>query len=106
VTQQNSSASEEMAATSEELASQAEQLQETIAYFRIDQSDTRTRKAPATAVHHTPVIQHLPSKTKREPTLSKPKATAAKPNGKAKGVKLNLESGNPADDLDSHYVQF
>jgi methyl-accepting chemotaxis protein len=101
VTQQNSSASEEMAATSEELASQAEQLQDTIAYFRVEQSDGRARKAPP-AVRHAPAIQHMAAKPKREPTLARPKPTA----GKAKGVKLNLESGSPADDMDSAYVQF
>jgi methyl-accepting chemotaxis protein len=36
VVQQNASASEEMASTAEELSSQAMQLQETIAYFRLD----------------------------------------------------------------------
>lgn len=106
VTQQNSSASEEMAATSEELASQAEQLQDTIAYFRIEQSDTKARKAPAAVAHHAPAIHHLPTKPKREPTLSRPKAALGKANGKGKGVKLNMESGSPADDLDSDYVQF
>jgi methyl-accepting chemotaxis protein len=36
VVQQNASATEEMASTSEELASQAQQLQETIAFFKVD----------------------------------------------------------------------
>src|SRR5277367_6456060 len=39
VTQQNASASEEVSSTSEELSSQAEQLQQTIAFFRVDDSD-------------------------------------------------------------------
>jgi methyl-accepting chemotaxis protein len=46
VVQQNASASEEMASTSEELSSQAEQLQATIAFFRVDGSGHRARKAP------------------------------------------------------------
>ena len=37
-TQQNASASEELAATAEELGSQAEQLQQTMTFFRLDQS--------------------------------------------------------------------
>ncbi|NOQ24200.1 MAG: HAMP domain-containing protein [Bacteroidales bacterium] len=45
VTQQNAAASEEMATSSEELASQAEQLQETISYFRIDDSDLIKKKS-------------------------------------------------------------
>jgi len=38
VIQQNASVSEEIASTAEELSAQAEQLQETIAFFRIDQA--------------------------------------------------------------------
>ncbi|MBI4740942.1 MAG: hypothetical protein HY777_05185, partial [Betaproteobacteria bacterium] len=37
-TQQNASASEELAATAEELGSQAEQLQQTMTFFRLDDS--------------------------------------------------------------------
>ncbi|MCP4940704.1 MAG: hypothetical protein GY924_01815, partial [Planctomycetaceae bacterium] len=39
VTQQNSATSEELAATAEELAIQAEQLQNTIAFFKVDEAD-------------------------------------------------------------------
>ena len=46
-TQQNASASEELAATAEELGSQAEQLQQTMTFFRLDDSH-------AGAVRHTP----------------------------------------------------
>ena len=108
VTQQNSSASEEMAATSEELASQAEQLQDTISYFRIDDQGVKSHKSPAPTTHH-PVIKHLPAKpTRREPAMAKAsKPTASnKSNGKPRGIKLNLESGNAADDRDAEYVQF
>jgi methyl-accepting chemotaxis protein len=38
IIQQNASASEELSSTSEELASQAEQLQQTIGFFRLDES--------------------------------------------------------------------
>ncbi len=41
VIQQNASASEEMASTSEELSSQAMQLQETIAFFKLGDGDTK-----------------------------------------------------------------
>ncbi|CCG39937.1 HAMP domain-containing methyl-accepting chemotaxis protein [Magnetospirillum molischianum] len=104
VTQQNSAASEEMAATSEELASQAEQLQDTISYFSIDGQDSNRGRRAQTARQHG---QSRPSSAKaRAPSLqTKPKFTT--PNGgKPRGVKLDLESGNPADDLDSGYVQF
>jgi methyl-accepting chemotaxis protein len=53
-TQQNASSSEELAATSEEMSGQAEQLQQTMSYFKLDntghqQAATPTRKAAASA---------------------------------------------------------
>ena len=46
-TQQNASASEQLAATAEELGSQAEQLQQTMTFFRLDDSSrNNARKAP------------------------------------------------------------
>jgi methyl-accepting chemotaxis protein len=105
VTQQNSAASEEMAATSEELAAQAETLQATISYFRIDEhgSSGHSHSRPA---HHTQVghIQPPSGRTRRDqPKQAKPSARAG---GNSRGVKLDMESGNPADDIDSGYVQF
>jgi methyl-accepting chemotaxis protein len=47
-TQQNASSSEELAATSEEMSSQAEQLQQTMSFFKLD--DTTHTKAPAFSV--------------------------------------------------------
>jgi len=105
VTQQNSAASEEMAATSEELASQAEQLQDTISYFSIDGQDSaRGRRAPVArqGSHHG---SSRPAAKSRDAAPSRPKFTT--PGGsKPRGVKLDLESGKGADDLDSGYVQF
>jgi methyl-accepting chemotaxis protein len=45
-TQQNASASEELAATAEELSGQATQLQETVAFFRIDERGARAGNRP------------------------------------------------------------
>jgi methyl-accepting chemotaxis protein len=45
VIQQNASASEEMASTAEELSSQSEQLQNTIGFFRVDNSEAPRRAA-------------------------------------------------------------
>ncbi len=45
VTQQNASASEQITSTSEELAGQANELQQSIAFFRIE--DTRTARRPS-----------------------------------------------------------
>ncbi|SEH30865.1 HAMP domain-containing methyl-accepting chemotaxis protein [Magnetospirillum fulvum] len=102
VTQQNSAASEEMAATSEELASQAEQLQDTISYFSIDgQDSSRGRRTPTTRQQ----AHHAPARPAAKTTPPRAKFTA--PGGaKPRGVKLDLESGKGADDLDSGYVQF
>jgi methyl-accepting chemotaxis protein len=47
ITQQNASASEELAATSEEMNAQASQLQELISYFRLDNAPTGKSLHPA-----------------------------------------------------------
>jgi methyl-accepting chemotaxis protein len=43
VTQQNVSASEQLAATAEELSSQAEQLQQLVAFFNLECKDSALR---------------------------------------------------------------
>ncbi|MDR3417912.1 MAG: methyl-accepting chemotaxis protein [Nevskia sp.] len=48
-TQQNASASEELAATAEEMSGQAEQLQQLVAYFRIDAGGGAAARKPAVA---------------------------------------------------------
>ncbi len=49
-TQQNASSSEELAATSEEMSSQAEQLQQTMTYFKLNES-SHTPRASAAHLH-------------------------------------------------------
>ena len=49
ITQQNASASEELAATAEEMSGQAMQLQELMAFFKVDASATPAAKAPIAA---------------------------------------------------------
>jgi methyl-accepting chemotaxis protein len=49
ITQQNASASEELAATAEEMSGQAMQLQELMAFFKVDASATRAARAPTAA---------------------------------------------------------
>jgi methyl-accepting chemotaxis protein len=56
-TQQNSSSSEELASTAEELSGQAENLQELIAFFRLEEANTRRnghgqRRQPASPSTH------------------------------------------------------
>jgi methyl-accepting chemotaxis protein len=49
ITQQNASASEELAATAEEMSGQAMQLQELMAFFKVDASATPAARAPIAA---------------------------------------------------------
>ncbi|MDO8772860.1 MAG: methyl-accepting chemotaxis protein [Burkholderiaceae bacterium] len=49
ITQQNASASEELAATAEEMSGQAMQLQELMAYFKVEASAAPVAKTPAIA---------------------------------------------------------
>ncbi len=92
VTQQNAAASEQMSATSEELAAQAEQLEQTISYFRTGDDDRRSQEAPTAAKHRAPVIAHVAPRAKRagRPATAGTAARTIKPNGKGKGVTLDL----------------
>ena len=96
-----------MAATSEELASQAEQLQSTISYFSLDGQERPS--APRRSGGGTARATSSP-RTARKTALPRPASVPAKPRLQGdptkRGVRLNLENGNPADDLDSGYVQF
>jgi len=93
VIQQNAGASEEMSSTAEELASQAEQLQNTIAFFKIDErgagNPTKTKKS---------TVQHL--------THAKGSGSAGKGHrmvsAKAVGTDLQMEAGN----LDDGFEKF
>src|SRR5260221_7078747 len=68
VTQQNASSSEELAATAEEMSSQAQNLQQLVAFFKVDGADSaasRTARAPVArpAAHatHAPAAPVRPS---------------------------------------------
>ena len=59
-TQQNASSSEELAATSEEMSSQAEQLQQTMAFFKLD--NAVHLRAPALTMHKNTASKPVPTK--------------------------------------------
>jgi methyl-accepting chemotaxis protein len=61
-TQQNASSSEELAATAEEMSGQAENLQETVAFFRLDTAGktSRASTAPAKTQAGTAVVKQKP----------------------------------------------
>ncbi|WP_407048668.1 methyl-accepting chemotaxis protein [Methyloraptor flagellatus] len=95
VTQQNAGASEEMSATSEELAAQAEELQSSIAFFRVDNADGRSKpvvRKPAakTTVAHMPAA---PAKKPAAPAAKKP--TVAAQQARARGFALDMAMGGP-----------
>jgi methyl-accepting chemotaxis protein len=116
VTQQNAGASEEMSATSEELAAQAEELQSSIAFFRIDSSDSpaaKPSKRPAPARGRTvrkevvaqAVIQTVrPAGGKKISGTARPQAprpTVKAQQDAVRGFALDLDMGGPdADDDD------
>jgi len=114
VTQQNASAAEEMTATSDTLSSQAEELQASIAYFRIDGSNTGHPQAPgpkpkskpvpvARPVARPPHRSAAPKPPLRRPIGPKDKPAAA--SGRGNGVALDLTKGGP-DNEDVHFKAY
>ena len=104
VTQQNAAASEQISVTSETLAEQAEDLQQTIAFFRLDDAAPAKVKAARTAVvAATP--RRLAVKGTRVATLAKPKpGSVFDQQARVRGFALDLASGG-ADAEDAEFSQ-
>lgn len=107
VIQQNASATEEMASTSEELSSQAQQLQDTISFFRINDSGSSTLGNAGQS--------QVIAQTNRAANLSfKPKSAAARLTDSSGGgnnsVKklpaVNLDMGEQATFDDSEFERY
>ena len=98
VTQQNTSASEEMSATSEELAAQAEELQTSIAFFRVENSNSHAKASAAkrSAVPHNNVVKSVPV---RKPA---PNHSVQSQQARAKGFALDMSMGGP-DSTDADF---
>ncbi len=86
VTQQNASASEQISSTSEELAGQADELQESIAFFRIDDGKKPVRHAPRPAARSTAPAGRV--KAARGTSVAEQQA-------RVRGFALDLTNGGP-----------
>ncbi|KQM86273.1 chemotaxis protein [Sphingomonas sp. Leaf23] len=90
VTQQNASASEQITSTSEELAGQANELQQSIAFFRVEQTH-HARKPAAT--------RKPTARTKAPAAAPRPKVnTIADQQNRVRGFALDLSQGGPDSD--------
>jgi methyl-accepting chemotaxis protein len=75
VTQQNASSSEELAATAEEMSSQAQNLQQLVAFFKVDGTDhgasgvARASTRPAAVAARTPTAPVRPAAPARSPAF-------------------------------------
>jgi len=106
VVQQNASAAEEMSSTSEELSSQAVQLQEAIAFFKIDKDGTRraiTATRSSKAIHSAP-RGNMPHLHREAPKVLK---GTAEGDARQAGVLLDMGSheltGEASDDEFERY---
>jgi methyl-accepting chemotaxis protein len=87
VTQQNASASEQITSTSEELAGQANELQQSIAFFRVE----------GTAPARRPVARKPAASAKTVAAKAKPNSVADQ-QARARGFALDLSQGGPDSD--------
>jgi len=109
VVQQNASAAEEMSSTAEELSSQALQLQETIAFFKIDETGLRKKAQPQSVP-----MKHKSSAAGKAQTIgledhgageSSPGAVSHAP--KHKGIILSLgEADSKGDSRDEEFERY
>ncbi len=87
VTQQNASASEQITSTSEELSGQANELQQSIAFFRVEGTATARR----------PVARKPAATAKTTAAKAKPNSVADQ-QARARGFALDLSQGGPDSD--------
>ena len=111
VIQQNASASEEMASTAEELSSQAEQLQESISFFKVEDSKRGPSIKRISHAPVKPVVHNEIHKINAGQTVSSSITPAKKPsNGKltkaAANNGFNIDLGKNGDKLDQEFEKF
>jgi methyl-accepting chemotaxis protein len=110
VTQQNAAASEQISATSETLSDQAEELQQSIAFFRFDDSGAVATKAVATNRMRRAIVAPTPRrpaiKGTRLAKLVEPRpGLVLDQQARVRGFALDLTSGGPdAEDADFSQV--
>ena len=94
VIQQNAAAAEEMASSSEELSSQAEQLRETVGFFNVGEAKNRNSSESSTKKRNQSANNSFGQQNGQK---------SNKPNGKAPGFNLDLNSN---DALDAEFERF
>jgi methyl-accepting chemotaxis protein len=100
VTQQNAGAAEEMSATSEELAAQAEELQNSIAFFTVDEAE---RGKPSSSLNMAKARPKSSAQTKAMAgsIAARPGQTVLKQQARVRGLALDMSMGGPdTDDMD------
>ncbi|WP_078462218.1 methyl-accepting chemotaxis protein [Sphingomonas sp. NIC1] len=101
VTQQNAGASEQISSTSEELAAQAEELQQSIAFFRVEDRASPVARAATAQRKATPARKAAPAK--KAAPAPRPKANSiTDQQARARGFALDLTQGGP----DSEDMEF
>ncbi len=108
VVQQNASASEEMASTSAELLSQAEQLQNTIAFFKLNGGSAVARTGIAAAGKLAKAAQktHVAHSTHGMPKKTNGSKHPSAEDHLAKGVALNLSKEAHVDMADAEFERY
>ncbi|MEW5775162.1 MAG: hypothetical protein AB1916_16715, partial [Thermodesulfobacteriota bacterium] len=94
--QQNAAAAEEMASTSEELSSQAVQLQQTMAFFRLNGHGRKAAPAAATARAGRMLSANRASSPKLAGALAPPQARASA----AAGLALDMAAGDGDEEFE------
>ncbi len=115
VIQQNASLSEEMASTSEELAGQARQLQQTIAFFKVDQDEQHSNLFRDDRHHQKQLAAgSARDKEKSQPTAKRQKDDrpnvahfgSSHPPTKKGGITLNMDRDVFSDQSDDEFEKY
>ncbi|MGO9553907.1 MAG: methyl-accepting chemotaxis protein, partial [Syntrophobacteraceae bacterium] len=108
VIQQNASASEEMASTSSELLSQAEQLQNTIAFFKLNGGSAVAKASIAAGGRQVKSVEktHVTHSTHGMPKKTNGGKHPGAEDHLAKGVALNLSKEAHTDMADAEFERY
>jgi len=100
ITQQNSATSEVLASTAEELAAQAKQLQQTITFFTVSDSELPPENVTATRYPAFP-LEEVTGKEKRSPGYH-----TKTPHSRVGNVNVNPQKLPHGDDIDAEFEHY
>jgi len=105
VIQQNAGATEEMASTSEELSSQAQALQDSIAFFKVNDNGSASQHQNRASFQHTTQVEHVAAQPIKV-AQNQPEQLSSTKNPMKELPGIDLDLGGKGNGSDSEFEQY